>query len=84
MKMEMREGWVRMRNTGSLSDPLAQGDWVTTALAMTLLLVGIRATPSSNTPMKEFNITAKHHTQHLQGFIHTSLWQHQFSPGALA
>lgn len=25
-KMEMREGWVRMRNTGSLSDPLAQGD----------------------------------------------------------
>lgn len=29
-----------MRNTGSLSDPLAQGDWVTTALATTLLLVG--------------------------------------------
>ena len=73
MKMEMREGWVRMTNTESLSDLLAQGDWVTTPLATTLLLVGIRATPSSNTPMREFNITAKHHTQQLQGFIHTSL-----------
>lgn len=60
-----RDGWVRMRNTGSLSD-----DWVTT-LAMTLLLVGNQG----YTIFQYTHERIQHHCQH-----HTSTFRVLYIP----